>query len=167
MNPCGRRFTEKGTSLLELTVVMSITAILALAGSLCFDMGSTELTAAHQEIVGSLHQAFTLARARGTDVKVALGKATGVGEHLPVELGRKVKWGKPDKIPLPPGMDAPMVAAKTGEAHPIISVTPRHTTLASCWFLNDGQEALCMRLSGEGRMQVLRWRRDLKKWTRV
>ncbi|MDR3684183.1 MAG: hypothetical protein P4L11_10690 [Geothrix sp.] len=160
-------FHQRGTSLLELTVVMAVTAILGAASALCLDGGSTELTSAHQEIVGSLYQAFTLARARGTDVKVALGKATGVGEHLPVTLGRKVKWGKPNHIPLPPDMDAPSVAAKTGEAHPIITVTPRHTTLASVWFLNDGQEALCMRLSGVGHLQVLRWRRDLKKWTRV
>jgi hypothetical protein len=167
MAPGFRRSNQRGTSLLELTVVMAVTAILGAASALCLDCGSTELTSAHQEIVGSLHQAFTLARARGTDVKVALGKASGVGEHLPVELGPKVKWGKPDAIPLPPDMDTPVVAAKTGEAHPIITVTPRHTTLASAWFLNDGQEALCMRLSGQGHLQVLRWRRDLKKWTRV
>jgi hypothetical protein len=162
-----RRCNQRGSSLLELTVVMAVTAILGVTSALCLDCGSTELTAAHQEIVGSLHQAFTLARARGTNVTVALGKATGAGEHLPVELGRKVKWGKPAAIPLPPDMDAPVVAANTGEAHPIITVTPRHTTLASAWFLNDGQEALCMRLSGKGHLQVLRWRRDLKKWTRV
>jgi hypothetical protein len=158
---------QRGTSLLELTVVMAVTAILGLASALCLDLGSIELTAAHQEIVGSLQQAFSLARARGTDVKVALGKATGVGEHLPVQLGRRVKWGKPAFIPLPPGMDAPVVAATTGEAHPIITVTPRHTTLASVWFLNDGKEALCMRLSGQGHLYVLRWRPDLKKWTRA
>ena len=138
-----------------------------IAAAFSLDFGSTELTAAQQEIVGSLDQAFILARARGTNVTVALGKASGAGEHLPVELGRRVKWGKPDAIPLPPDMDAPVVAAKTGEAHPIITVTPRHTALASCWFLNDGREALCMRLSGQGRLQVLRWRRDRQKWTRV
>ncbi len=167
MAPGFGRSSQCGSSLLELTVVMAVTAILSATAALCLDIGSTELTSAHQEIAGSLYQAFSLARARGTDVKVALGKATGVGEHLPVALGRKVKWGKPDTIPLPPDMDAPVVAAKTGEAHPIITVTPRHTTLASAWFLNDGQEALCMRLSGQGHLQVLRWRRDPKKWTRV
>ena len=167
MAPGFGRFRQRGSSLLELTVVMAVTAILGTASALCLDCGSTELTSAHQEIVGSLYEAFTLARARGTDVKVALGKATGAGEHLPVELGRKVKWGKPDHIPLPPDMDMPVVAAKTGEAHPIISVTPWHTTLASVWFLNDGQEALCMRLSGQGHLQVLRWRQGSKKWTRV
>lgn len=167
MAPAFGRSNQRGTSLVELTVVMSVTALLGAASALCLDIGSTELTSAHQEIAGSLYQAFTLARARGTNVTVALGAASGAGEHLPVQLGSKVKWGKPDAIPLPPDMDAPVVAAKTGEAHPIITVTPRHTTLASAWFLNDGQEALCMRLSGQGHIQVLRWRRDLKKWTRV
>ena len=98
---------------------------------------------------------------------VALGQASGAGEHLPVQLSRKVKWGKPDHIPLPPGMDAPTVATRTGEAHAILTVTPRRTALASTWFLNDGRETLCMRLSGHGQLQVLRWRRDLSKWTRV
>jgi hypothetical protein len=147
--------------------VMAVIAILAMVGTGQWDTGGIELSAAHQEIRGSLEQAFTLARARGTNVTVALGAASGAGEHLPVQLSRKVKWGKPDHIPLPPDMDSPVVAAKTGEAHPIITVTPRHTTLASAWFLNDGREALCMRLSGQGHLQVLRWRQDLKKWTRV
>jgi hypothetical protein len=146
---------------------MAVVAILCSVSTFYLDGGSIELSAAHQEIVGSLYEAFTLARARGTNVKVALGKASGAGEHLPVQLGPKVKWGKPDHIPLPPGMDSPVVAAKTGEAHPIITVTPRHTALASAWFLNDGQDALCMRLSDQGHLQVLRWHRYLKKWTKV
>jgi hypothetical protein len=167
MDPRRSRTTQRGTSLLELTVVMATTAVLGAVSAFCLDTGSTELTSAHQEIVGSLDQAFTLARARGTNVNVALGSASGAGEHLPVQLGRKVKWGKPDSIPLPPDMDDPTLATRTGEAHPIITVTPRRTALASCWFLNDGQEALCMRLSGKGHLEVLRWRRDLRKWVRV
>jgi hypothetical protein len=138
-----------------------------MVGTVSWDSGSMELSAAHQEIRGSLEQAFTLARARGTNVTVALGKASGAGEHLPVQLGRRVKWGKPAHIPLPQGMDAPTVASRTGEAHALLTVTPRHTALASTWFLNTGQDALCMRLSGHGRLQVLRWRRDLRRWTRV
>jgi len=163
-----RRVTpQQGTSLLELTVAMAVAAILAVAGTTLWDTGGTELSAAHQEIRGSLEQAFTLARARGTNVTVALGSATGSGEHLPVQLTRKVKWGKPAHIPLPPDMDADPLAAHTGESHPIITVTPRRTALASAWFLNDGREALCMRLSGHGQLQVLRWKQDRQKWTRV
>ncbi len=167
MFPDCRRSQQRGTSLLELTVVMAVIGILAVVGTAPWDTGGIELSAAHQEIRGSLEQAFTLARARGTNVTVALGKASGAGEHLPVQLTRKVKWGKPAHIPLPPDMDTPLVAAKTGEAHAIITVTPRHTALASTWFLNDGNEALCMRLSGHGQLQVLRWKRDRLKWTRV
>lgn len=167
MRPGCRSFSQRGTSLLELTVAMAMAAILAAVGTAQLDTGPAQLTAAHQEIRGSLDQAFNLARARGTNVTVALGKATGAGEHLPVQLGRKVRWGKPDGIPLPPDMDAPLVAGMTGEAHPVITVTPRRTALASTWFLNDGQEALCMRLSGKGYVQVLRWRRDLRTWTRL
>lgn len=163
-----RRMTaQRGTSLVELVVVLGVGAMLLGVAAVQWDTGAMELSAAHQEIRGSLDQAFTLARARGTNVTVALGRASSAGEHLPVQLGRHVKWGKPDHIPLPPGMDAPAVASRTGESHAILTVTPRRTALASTWFLNDGQEALCMRLSGHGRLSVLRWRRDRKKWTRV
>lgn len=167
MTPSCQRSEERGTSLLELTLAMAVAGVLAVVGTLPWNSGGTELAAANQEIRGSLDQAFTLARARGTNVTVALGKATGTGEHLPVQLGRRVKWGKPAHIPLPPNMDAPTVATRTGEAHAILTVTPRHTALASTWFLHDGQEALCMRLSGHGQLKVLRWRRDLQRWMRV
>lgn len=162
-----RHTGQRGFSLLELTLAMGVAAVLAAAGLFQLDPGAVALSAAHQEIRGSLDQAFILARARGTNVTVALGRASGAGEHLPVQLSRRVKWGKPAHIPLPPGMDTPTVAARTGEAHAILTVTPRRTALAATWFLNDGREALCMRLSGQGKLQVLRWRRDLRKWTRV
>ncbi|WP_257311203.1 pilus assembly FimT family protein [Geothrix fuzhouensis] len=161
------RASQRGASLLDLTVSMAVAAILSVVCLAQWDPGSLDLAVAHQEIRGSLEQAFSLARARGTNVSVALGQASGAGEHLAVQLSRRIKWGKPANIPLPPGMDAPTVATRTGEAHPILTVTPRHTALASTWFLNDGREALCMRLSGQGKLQVLRWNRDRQKWTRV
>ena len=163
----GRRSSQRGTSLLELTAGLAVSAILGAAGVHQWDATGVELTAAHHEIRGSVEQAFTLARARGTNVTVALGQRNGAGEHLPVQLSRRIKWGKPAGIPLPPGMDTPTVAATTGEAHAIITVTPRGTALASAWFLNDGRDALCMRLSGRGYLQVLRWRQDRKKWSRA
>jgi prepilin-type N-terminal cleavage/methylation domain-containing protein len=167
MRPGGRPDTRQGHSLLELTVVMAVLGILSLVGVTALDTGGIDLSLAHQEIRGSLEEAFTLARARGTNVKVALGRASGAGEHLAVQLSRKIRWGKPAHIPLPPGMDTPLVAADTGESHPVLTVTPRRTALASVWFLNDGREALCMRLSGQGQLQVLRWKPDRKKWLRV
>lgn len=167
MIPDCRRSHQQGSSLLELTVAMAVAAVLSAVCAFQLDAGGAELTAAQNEIRGSLDQAFSLARARGTNVSVALGKASGAGEHLPVQLGRRVKWGKPASIPVPPGMDADTVAARTGESHPILTVTPRRTALAGAWFLNNGSEALCVRLNDHGHLQVLRWRRDLKKWTRV
>jgi hypothetical protein len=165
--PGCRRSAQRGSSLLEVTLAMAMAAILLAVGTALWDTGPVDLLAVQAEIRSSVEEAFILARARGTDVKVALGAASGIGEHLPVQLSRRVKWGKPAHIPLPPGMDAPVVASRTGEAHPVITVTPRHTTLASAWFLNNGKEALCMRLSGNGHLQVLRWRQDRLKWTRV
>jgi len=167
MRSGSRRSHQQGASLLELTVVMGVATLLLAVVPLCWDSKTTELAAAHQEIVGSLDQAFTLARARGSNVTVALGKASGAGEHLPVQLGPHVTWGKPDHIPLPEGMDPDPLAARTGESHPIITVTPRRTTLASAWFVNNGREALCMRLNGHGHLQVLRWRQDQRRWTRL
>lgn len=167
MTPGCRRNRQRGTSLLELTVTMAVAALVAAVGLSQLDSGGLELSVAHQEIRGSLEQAFILARARGRNVTVALGAATGAGEHLPVQLSRRVAWGKPDRIPLPPGMDAPVVAGRTGEAHPIMTVTPRRTALANTWFLNDGQDALCMRINGKGQLQVLRWRHRQAAWTRV
>lgn len=162
-----RRSAQKGTTLLGLTVAMSVAAILMAVAPLCWDSKTTELVAAHDEIVGSLDQAFSLARARGTNVKVALGKSSGAGEHLLVQVGPHIKWGKPAHIPVPADMDADTLAAQSGESHPVITVTPRRTTLASAWFLNNGKEALCMRLNGHGHFYVLRWRSNTKKWVRV
>jgi len=159
--------SQRGTTLLDFTVSMAVAAAVSMVCLTQWDSGSLDLSMAHQEIRGSLEQAFSLARARGTNVTVALGQASGAGEHLRVQLSRRVKWGKPAQIPLPPDMDETSVAARTGEAHPILTVTPRHTALASAWFLHDGQETLCMRLSGQGKLQVLWWHRDRKKWTRV
>lgn len=161
------RSSQRGASLLELTLAMALMTALGGLGMALWDTGGLELTAAHREIRGSLDQAFSLARARGTNVTVALGQAPGTGEHLTVRLGRKVRWGKPTHIPLPPDMDPPTAAVLTGEAHPRLTVTPRLTALASTWFLHDGEEALCMRLSGHGRLQVLRWRKDRQKWVRA
>jgi hypothetical protein len=64
-------------------------------------------------------------------------------------------------------MAKPVAADKTGEAHGRITVTPRHTTTATVWFLTDGQDVLCLRLGGRGQHQMLRWRAAKKTWGRV
>jgi prepilin-type N-terminal cleavage/methylation domain-containing protein len=181
MNPGCRRSSQKGSSLLELTVTMAVAAILAVIGAVSLDSGAAELTSAQQEIHGSLEQAFTLARARGTNVTVTFGTATNTGAQTSstvgkpndlntqvlVPFGRKVKWGKPTHIPLPPGMSTPVVATLSGQAHATVTVTPRRTAEASTWFVNDGKEALCVRLNDHGHVQVLRWHQHLARWTRA
>ncbi len=160
------RSLQRGHSLLELTVVMGVSGLLSLAGLSGLDAGRLELDAAQQELVESLDQAFVLARARGTNI--TLGLASGNDpNHLPIHLGRHVKWGKPARVPLPPGMKDPARADTRGEAHPTITVTPRRTATASLWFLNDGRDVLCMRLSNHGRIHLLRWSSSLRRWKRV
>lgn len=153
-----------GYSTTESAVAMGIVGILASAGVSMVDFGSQDLTAVGQDFQGSLHEAFHLAWAQGKDVVVTLGdpKTPGI---IPVRLPVRVKWGKPAFIPTPPGMAEPVRAGKTGMAHPRITVTPRHTATASAWFVNDGREAICMRVSGHGHIQVLRWRRSTRKWS--
>jgi type II secretory pathway pseudopilin PulG len=160
------RSTQRGTSLLELTLAMGISGILSVVGLSQWDTGHIELAAAQHELTESLDQAFILARARGVNVTVGLGSGKDAN-HLPIRLGRKVHWGKPARIPLPPGMADPVRAGATGEAHATITVTPRHTATASLWFLNDGEEALCMRLSNRGHVRMLRWRPAARRWVRV
>jgi hypothetical protein len=148
----------------ETSVSMAIVGILAAAGISMVDFTGQDLSTVQQEFQASLHEAFHLAWAQGKDVTVALGdpKIPGI---IPVKLPPKVKWGKPAFIPTPPGMDEPKRADTTGSAHPRITVTPRHTATASAWFVNDGREAVCMRVSGHGHIQVLRWRRSTRKWS--
>jgi hypothetical protein len=56
-------------------------------------------------------------------------------------------------------------ARETGQAHARITVTPRHTATASAWFVNNGRDVICMRVSGRGHIQVLRWRKSTRKWS--
>ncbi len=160
------RGSQRGTSLLELTVAMGVSGLLAVVGVSHWDTGHAELTAAQHELTDSLDQAFILARARGVNITVGLANGQD-SNHLPIRLGRHVHWGKPARVPLPPGMADPAKADTQGEAHRTITVTPRHTATASCWFLNDGEEALCMRLSNRGHVRMLRWRAGSRRWARV
>lgn len=147
-------------------MALGIVGILSAAGLSTLDFGSPDLDAVQVDLEGGLYQAFHLARARGTDVVVALGNDSAP-DVIPVKLVGKVKWGKPASIPLPPGMEPTKTAESTGQAHPRITVTPRHTATATTWFVNNGKDAVCMRLSGHGRIQLLRWRHANKKWTRA
>lgn len=159
--------SQRGFTCVETTVTLGIVSILALAGFASVDLGGVELTVAQHEVRAALDQAFLAARARGSAVQVAFGTPALGPDIIPVQLGHRVRWGKPAHVPLPPGMEDPKRADTEGEAHRRITVTPRHTATASAWFLNDGQDVVCMRLSGRGTVKMLRWRKSLKKWTVV
>ena len=152
-----------GPTFLELCVVLAILGALGGVGMASIDLGGPSLAFLPVELRGALDQGFLLARARGREVRVALGGPGG--EVPPVLLPRGVRWGLPaGDIPLPPGMRATRTAHRTGAAHPVVTVTPRGTATAGCWFLASRGDALCVRLSGRGGLKVLRWRRGLRAW---
>lgn len=162
-----RDHAPNGFSLLETLVTLGIVGVLSVCGMVCMDRGGQELTAAEHELRTSVQQAFLLAHARGQAIRLEVASGSPRADVIPISLGRRIRWGKPAHIPLPPGMDDPRRADEKGEAHPRITVTPRHTATASAWFLTDGEEALCLRLSGKGALRMLRWRKPLNRWTLV
>jgi hypothetical protein len=145
-------------------MALGIVGVLASTGVSMMDLHGYELTMIQQEFQGSMFEAFNLARAQGKNVIVALGdpRAPGI---VPVPMPPHVKWGKPADVPVPAGMEEPKVAGTTGSAHPRITVTPRHTVTACAWFVNDGKDVVCMRVSGRGHLEVLRWHHLTKKWS--
>jgi len=164
--PASRR-CSRGFSLTELCICLGIIGILGGLGTSALSLSSVGLASVQQDLDGALYQAFHLARAQGRNVQVALGAKSASSDVIPVALPRNVRWGKPANVPLPPGMDKLVIADKTGEAHEIITVTPRQTTTATVWFLTDGHDVLCMRLAGRGQHQMLRWRASKRTWGRV
>lgn len=161
------RRCSRGFSLTEFCICFGIAGILSGFGVSALSLSSAGLASVQQDLDGALYQAFHLARAQGRNVQVALGVKSASSDVLPVAMPRNVRWGKPVNVPLPPGMDKPVVADKTGEAHDRITVTPRHTTTATVWFLTDGQDVLCLRLAGHGERQMLRWRAARRTWGRA
>jgi len=153
----------RGHTLLEAVLVLAILSLLTAAGSLALDHRGPSLTLLAADLRGALDQAFLLARARGSEVRLALGGPGG--DVAPVLLPRGVRWGLPRTgVPFPPGMDPPRRAHLTGAAHPVVTVTPQGTATAGAWFLTDGRDALCVRLSGRGDVHLRRWRSDLHAW---
>ena len=157
---------ERGFSLVETTVALAVLGLLASVGAAGLGTARLGLGLLPLELKGALDQAGLLARARGVPVRVALGGPGG--EVAPVVLPRGVRWGLPrGAVAMPPGMEDPVRVHLTGQAHPVISVTPWGTATASAWFVTDGQDALCLRLSGLGRLQILRWRQARQTWVRL
>lgn len=164
--PVSRR-CSRGFSFTELCVCFGIVGILGGFGVSALSLSSAGLASVQQDLDGALYQAFHQARAQGRNVQVALGAKSASSDVLPVLMPRNVRWGKPASVPLPPGMDKPVLADKTGEAHDRITVTPRHTATATVWFLTDGHDVLCLRMAGHGERQMLRWRAAKRAWGRV
>lgn len=157
---------QRGFTLAESLLVTSIMGILAAAGGSVLGLRGADLSMAQTELEGSLHQAFVLARARGTNVTLTL-KDEGNPDVLPLRLPRRVKWGKPAHVPLPPGVDPPRQADRVGESMARITVTPRHTALAALWFLHDGRDVLCLRMNGRGHALMYRWRQSRGRWEKA
>lgn len=154
-----------GFSLVEITMVLGITGLLGGVGLGRLDLGHQDLTAAQSELKANVEQAMSLARAKGSPVTVGFRIPAGP-DVFPVRVSSRIHWGKPAHIPLPKGMADPVKADTSGESHTRIVISPKHTATASCYFVNDGKEAVCLRLSGLGHLQVLRWKADAKRWVR-
>jgi prepilin-type N-terminal cleavage/methylation domain-containing protein len=154
-----------GFSLIEVSMALGIIGLLGGAGLSRLDLGHRDLTAAQLELKGTLQQATLLAHAKGSPVTVGFRIPAGP-DVFSVQVSSRIRWGKPAHIPLPPGMADPVQADTTGESHARIVVSHRSTATASCYFVNDGTEALCMRISGRGHLQMLRWKADQHRWTR-
>jgi hypothetical protein len=161
--PRGR---QGGHSLVELVLSLGLAASLAAMAGLGPPGGGLALTAVQGELRAAVEQAFRLARARDRPVRLALGPGAGAtGELPPLVLPRGVRWGLPGPaVPLPPGLAPPVRAHQAGVAHDAITVTPGGTAEANVWFLTDGRDAVCLRLSGGGALTLLRWRRRTGRW---
>lgn len=153
--------TASGHSLVELLATLAILGLLAGAGA--WLARPRLLGAVAGDLRMAVDQAFLVAHARGEPVRVVL--AGPGGDLPPLALPGGVAWGLPARgLPLPPGMVQPVRAHRTGAAHPAVAVTPAGAATASAWFLHDGRDALCLRLSGQGGVSLLRWREARRRW---
>lgn len=161
--------SQAGAGLMEVLVVLALVGILSGLALRGLELRSTALILVQRELPGLLDHAFELAWHRGESLQVVLGHdRRGDRDTLPFPLPRELRWGLPAGVPHPPGMAPTLQAAPTGAAHVSITVTPRRTCTAGAWFLHDRSgEVLCLRLSGEGRITVLRWTAVRRGWERV
>ena len=161
--------TEGGQGLVELLVVLALVAILCTLGLGGLELRGASLLLLQREFPGVIEHAFELASCQGRSLKVVLGKqGQGDPETLPFPLPRGTQWGIPPGVPHPPGMAPTTQAGPTGAAHVSITVTPHRTCTAGAWFMHNRQgEVVCLRLSGQGRLSVLRWIAASRTWVRV
>ncbi|MGA2080030.1 MAG: hypothetical protein ABSH53_05380 [Holophaga sp.] len=154
----------EGQTLLELVLALGLAGLASGLAGMAVPCGGPALAAVQGEMRASVEHAFLLARARGRPVRVVLKRGDGDGDLPPLTLPRGVRWGLHPDVPLPRGMEDTLHAHLTGVAHPRITVTPGRTAQANAWFLTDGRDALCLRLSDTGHLTLLRWRRRTGQW---
>ncbi|BDU72114.1 prepilin-type N-terminal cleavage/methylation domain-containing protein [Mesoterricola silvestris] len=153
----------QGHTLLEALLVLALLSILGAAGGVALATQGPGLTFLPAELRAAVDQAFLLARARGGDVRLALGGPGG--DVAPVVLPRGLRWGLPGAgVPVPPGLRQPRRAHLTGAAHPVVTVTPRGTATGTAWYLTDGRDAVYVGLTGRGEVHVRRWRASRWAW---
>jgi hypothetical protein len=173
----------------ETVLVLGLAGVLAGFAGLAPGGGSA-LTAVQGELRASVEQDLLLARALGRPVRAAPGGKGQEGARegaqerahesvwsgddglpalaVPLTLPKGVRWGLPDPaVPLPAGMAGTLRAHRTGAAHPADVLAPGGSAEAGTWFLTDGRDAVCLRLSGRGRITLLRWRRRTGRWERT
>lgn len=156
-----------GFTLVETSCVLGVVGLLAAAGVGMSRPPALALATVQSELSGALHQARHLARARGCPVRVSLGQPDAEADVLGLRLPRQVRWGKPSRVPLPKGMADPVRADETGQAHGTITFSSRGTATATTWFLSQGEDVLCVRMNGQARWRMLRWRPALGAWQGV
>jgi hypothetical protein len=125
-----------------------------------FNIFRTPLSSVQRELRRSIDLAFKLANARNQTITLSPSKKRRQGQ-LNVELPNLVRWGKPEHIPLPESLKGSAWAKAKPRA---ITVTPQRTATANVWFLNDGRGALCLRLSIQGQVELMRYNRLLRRW---
>ena len=166
-----------GFSLTELLLALTLLALLCGMGAGAAGPCHAGLGVVQAELRAAVEQAFLQARAEGRSVLVALEGHTPAcrarhpaapsGELPPLILPRRVRWGLPPAVPLPPDAEASPETQRSGRAQACITVTPERTAVANAWYLTDGQDAVYLGLSGHGRITLLRWRQHLGRWGRI
>jgi prepilin-type N-terminal cleavage/methylation domain-containing protein len=158
-----------GFSLVELLLVLGLLALLAGVGASFGGGRGAALTAVQGELRAAVEQGQRLARNRGRSVRLALHQplpGAGAGqEPAPLVLPAGVRWGLPrPDFPLPDGAERPLRAHLDGAAHPWVTLGPGGGAEATVWYLHAGEDAVCLRLSDEGEITLLRRRPRIGAW---
>ena len=123
---------------------------------------SRPLRQVRAEFQARLDLAFRLATTHGRAVSLEPSRRARSGQ-VAVRLPQGVRWGCPDAIPLPPGLEE--TAWGGGRPHPI-TVMPEGRAAANVWFVHHGRQVLCLSLGLGGAVHLFRYRPLLGAWVR-